>query len=153
LAEDGVLIDLTKVKPATLEHLQYFRGLSKGEMKAPHSEKLLGAIAAGISGEKELPSDLKKKSILQPSFEESIIMDLLKVCLSLIADEYAIAGKHIVAPGSHLQLIRLKAKTFEEFKASGLVSSMLGDEGMKKIYSFLKGELNLHINHGKVELV
>ena len=34
LAEDGVLVDLTKVKPSTLEQLQSFRGLSKGELKA-----------------------------------------------------------------------------------------------------------------------
>jgi len=153
LAEDGVLIDLTKVKPTTLEQLQSFRGLSKGELKPPHFEKILTAITTGINGAQDLPADLKKKTILQASFEETIIMDLLKVCLSLIADEYQIAGKHIVAPGSQLLLVRLKAKTFEDFKSSGLVSSMLGDEGMQKIYSFLKGELNLHINNGKVELV
>lgn len=153
LAEDGVLIDLTKVKPTTLEQLQSFRGLSKGELKSPHFEKILNAISSGLQESNELPADLKKKSILQATFEETIIMDLLKVCISLIADEYQIAGKHIVSPGSQLQLIRLKAKTFEDFKASGLVSAMLGDEGMMKIYSFLRGELNLHINNGKVELV
>jgi ribonuclease D len=144
---------LTKVKPTTLEQLQSFRGLSKGELKSPHFEKILNAISSGLQESNELPADLKKKSILQATFEETIIMDLLKVCISLIADEYQIAGKHIVSPGSQLQLIRLKAKTFEDFKASGLVSAMLGDEGMMKIYSFLRGELNLHINNGKVELV
>jgi hypothetical protein len=81
------------------------------------------------------------------------MMDLLKVCLSLLSDEYQIAGKHIVTPGSQLQLVRLKAKTFEDFKASGLVSPMLGDEGAMKIYSFLNGDLKLHIHHGKVELI
>ena len=86
LAEDGVLFDLTKVKPTTLEQLQSFRGLSKGEMKSPHMERLLGAIATGLSTEKELPHDLRRKNILQASNEETIIMDLLKVCLSLISD-------------------------------------------------------------------
>ena len=33
LAEDGVLIDLAKIKPTTVEQLQGFRGLSKGEAK------------------------------------------------------------------------------------------------------------------------
>jgi ribonuclease D len=153
LAEDGVLVDLTKVKPTTLEQLQSFRGLSKGELKVPHFEKILKAIALGMSAEKELPPDLRKKSILQASSDENTMMDLLKVCLSLLSDEYQIAGKHIVTPGSQLQLVRLKAKTFEDFKASGLVSPMLGDEGAMKIYSFLNGDLKLHIHHGKVELI
>ena len=81
------------------------------------------------------------------------MMDLLKVCLSLVADEYQIAGKHIVTPGSQLSLVRLKAKTLEDFKASGLVSSQLGEEGTMKLFSFLKGDLKLQINNGKVELI
>jgi len=152
LAEDGVLIDLTKVKPTTLEQLQSFRGLSKGELKVPHFEKILTAISTGINAERELPADLKRKNILQASNDENFIMDLLKVCLSLIADEYAIAGKHIVTPGSLLSLVRLKAKTIEEFKASGLVSTQLGEEGTLKIFSFLKGDLQLRVCDGKVEL-
>lgn len=153
LAEDGVLVDLTKVKPSTLEQLQSFRGLSKGELKAPHFDKILQAISKGMSAEKELPPDLKRKNILQASSDENIMMDLLKVCLSLVADEYQIAGKHIVTPGSQLSLVRLKAKTLEDFKASGLVSSQLGEEGTMKLFSFLKGDLKLQINNGKVELI
>ena len=153
LAEDGVLIDLTKVKPTTLEQLQAFRGLSKGELKPQHFEKILHAIEKGMKAEKELPADLKRKSILQASTEENIVMDLVKVCLSLVADEYQIAGKHIVTPGSLLSLVRLKAKTIEEFKESGLVSNQLGEAGMMKIFLFLKGELKLQVHHGKVELI
>lgn len=152
LAEDGVLIDLTKVKPTTLEQLQAFRGLSKGELKHPHFDRILQAISTGMSADRELPADLKRKNILQASNDENFIMDLLKVCLSLIADEYQIAGKHIVAPGTLLNLVRLKAKTFEEFKASGLVSSQLGDAGTMKIFSFLKGDLKLKVSDGKIVL-
>ncbi len=152
LAEDGVLIDLTKVKPTTLEQLQAFRGLSKGELKAPHFEKILAAIATGLKGESELPADLKRKNILQASVDENFIMDLLKVCLSLIADEYQIAGKHIVPPGSLLLLVRLKAQTIEDFTSSGLVSSQLGEEGTLKIFKFLKGDLHLRVIDGRVEL-
>jgi len=152
LAEDGVLIDLTKVKPTTLEQLQAFRGLSKGELKPQHFEKILSAITRGQNGENLLPPDLKRKSILQASVDENIIMDLLKVCLSLLSDQYQIAGKHIVAPGSLLLLVRLKANTIEEFIASGLVSSQLGEEGTMKIFSFLKGDLQLQVRNGKVEL-
>jgi hypothetical protein len=85
--------------------------------------------------------------------EAGIMMDLLKVCLSLVADEYQIAGKHIVTPGSQLSLVRLKAKTIEEFNSSGLVSPQLGEEGTLKLFSFLKGDLKLQINNGKVELI
>ena len=152
LAEDGVLIDLTKVKPTTLEQLQAFRGLSKGELKAPHFEKILAAIATGLKGESELPADLKRKNILQASVDENFIMDLLKVCLSLIADEYQIAGKHIVPPGSLLLLVRLRAQTIEDFISSGLVSSQLGEAGTLKIFKFLKGDLHLRVVDGRVEL-
>jgi ribonuclease D len=152
LAEDGVLIDLTKVKPTTLEQLQAFRGLSKGELKPPHFEKILKAISLGLTADRELPADLKRKNILQASNDENFVMDLLKVCLSLIADEYQIAGKHIVTPGSLLLLVRLKAKTIEEFKASGLVSEQLGEAGTQKLFSFLNGDLKLKVCEGKVEL-
>lgn len=152
LAEDGVLIDLTKVKPTTLEQLQSFRGLSKGELKAPHFEKILTAIEAGLKHEKDLPADFKRKSIQQASVDENITTDLLKVCLSMLAEEYKIAVKHIVAPGSYLSLIRLKAKSIEDLKASGIVSPQLGEEGTMKIFSFLRGDLKLSVHHGKVHL-
>ena len=132
--------------------MQAFRGLSKGELKAPHFEKILAAIATGLKGESELPADLKRKNILQASVDENFIMDLLKVCLSLIADEYQIAGKHIVPPGSLLLLVRLRAQTIEDFISSGLVSSQLGEAGTLKIFKFLKGDLHLRVVDGRVEL-
>lgn len=152
LADDGVLIDLAKIKPTTAEQLQGFRGLSKGEVKSPHAERILNAIQAGMSGEIETPSDIKRKNVLQPTSNENRAMDLLRVCLTLLSEEYQIASKHIVQPNHILPLLRLKPKTLDDLQSSGLVSSQLGEKGMKALYSFLKGEQGLVLNGGSVEL-
>ena len=146
LADDGVLIDLAKIKPTSAEQLQGFRGLSKGEHKSPHGERILKAVERGMSGEIEVPADLKKKNILQPTSQENRAMDLLRVCLTLLSEEYQIASKHIVQPQHILPLLRLKAKTFEELEASELISLQLGKEGTMKLYEFLHGRQGLSIN-------
>jgi ribonuclease D len=152
LADDGVLIDLAKIKPTTAEQLQGFRGLSKGEHKPPHAERILKAVQAGMSGEIETPSDIKRKNILQPSSDENRGMDLLRVCLTLLSEEFQIASKHIVQPQHVLPLLRLKAKTLAELEESGLVSSQLGDKGMKALFAFLKGDQALVLDGGSVKL-
>ena len=152
LADDGVLIDLTKIKPTSIEQLQGFRGLSKGEHKSPHAERILAAVEKGLTGESEVPSDIKRRNVLQPTSEENRAMDLLRVCLSLLSDDYQIASKHIVQPASILPLIRLKAKTVAELEASELVSSQLGAKGMQQLFDFLRGQVGLAAENGKVRL-
>jgi ribonuclease D len=154
LAEDGVLIDLAKIKPTTVEQLQGFRGLSRGESKLPQAKKILSAIEAGSKSKDEIPKDLKERKTLQPSSDESLCIDLLRVLLSLLSDQYSIASKHIVPPQSILPLIRLHPESVEALKASGLVSQQLGDAGMQKLYSFLKGDsaLSFDSNGKRVKL-
>ncbi len=152
LADDGVLIDLAKIKPTTSEQLHGFRGLSKGEVKEPHASRILNAVKRGSAPGVEIPSDLKRRAVLQASSEESRIIDLLRVCLSVLADEYEIASKHIVPPASLLPLVRLRPKTIEDLVSSELVSSQLGDAGMKKLFDFITGKQVLTIDGGRVRL-
>jgi hypothetical protein len=71
-----------------------------------------------------------------------------------LSDQYSIASKHIVPPQSILPLIRLHPESVEALKASGLVSQQLGDAGMQKLYSFLKGDsaLSFDSNGKRVKL-
>ncbi len=149
LAEDGVLIDLAKIKPGTPEQLQGFRGLSRGEAKLPQANRILSAIDRGMKSTDEIPRDIKQRGSIQPNAEESLGMDLLRVVLSLLSDEYSIASKHIVPPQSVLPLLRLKAKSPEELSASGLVSQQLGEDGMAKLFRFLSGEQGLVLDQGR----
>jgi ribonuclease D len=149
LAEDGVLIDLAKIKPATLEQLQGFRGLSKGEMKPPHGHRILRAVETGLAQKDNIPAEIKQRGAASPNAHESLGMDLLRVVLALFSDEYSIAAKHIVQPQNVLPLIRLKPNTLEELVASGLVSSQLGEVGMEQLFHFLKGDLGLTYENGK----
>ena len=48
LAEDGVLIDLAKIKPASVEQLLGVRGHTKGEMKLPQANRILSAVDRGL---------------------------------------------------------------------------------------------------------
>jgi ribonuclease D len=153
IAEDGVLIDLAKIKPTTAEQLQGFRGLSKGETKSPHADRILNAVKRGQESEEEVPSDIKRRSVLQPSSEENLGLDLLRVCITLLSNEFHIAGKHIVTPQNLLPLLRLKPKTLEEMEASELVSPQLGEKGMRGLFAFLTGNSSLRMSMKKsVEL-
>jgi ribonuclease D len=149
LAEDGVLIDLAKIKPSTPEQLQGFRGLSKGESKLPQANRILAAIDRGLKNEDEIPRDIKQRSAAQPNSDESLGMDLLRVILSLLSDEFSIASKHIVLPQNLLPLLRLKPKSVQDLLESALVSPQLGESGMEKLYRFLTGEQGLVLEHGK----
>jgi ribonuclease D len=152
LAEDGVLIDLAKIKPATSEQLQGFRGLSKGEAKPPHSERVLQAVERGMKSEAEVPAEVRKKNVLQPNADENYGMDFLRVCLALFAEEYQVASKHIVQPQNILPLLRLKPKSLEDLIQSGLVSSQLGEKGMNELFSFLTGAHGLALEKGRVRI-
>ncbi|NDG84556.1 MAG: ribonuclease D [Proteobacteria bacterium] len=149
LAEDGVLIDLAKIKPTTPEQLQGFRGLSKGESKLPQANRILAAIDRGVKNKDEIPKDIKQRSAAQPNSDESLGIDLLRVVLSLLADEFSIASKHIVLPQNILPLVRLKPKAVQQLAESGLVSSQLGEKGMEKLFRFLSGEQGLRLSEGK----
>jgi len=149
LAEDGVLIDLAKIKPSTVEQLQGFRGLSRGEAKLPQAKRILSAIQTGAESKEEIPKDLKQRNSLQPSSEESLGMDWLRVVLSMLSEQHSIAAKHIVQPQHVLPLLRLKPESLEALEGSGLVSSQLGSAGMKKLFSLLKGERGLFLETGR----
>lgn len=149
LAEDGVLIDLAKVKPSTAEQLQGFRGLSKGEVKPQNAKRVLSAIEKGLNQPDEIPSDIKRRREVQPNNDESLAMDILRVVLSLLSDRYSIAAKHIIQPQNLLSVVRLHPKSLEELEASGLVSPQLGSEGMAQLYAFLRGEQGLVLDQGR----
>ncbi|NDF14999.1 hypothetical protein EB061_06715, partial [bacterium] len=149
LAEDGVLIDLAKVKPTTADQLQGFRGLSKGEAKLPHAKRILSAIQNGLERPEEVPSDIKRRREIQPNSDEALAMDVLRVALSLFSDRYSIAAKHIIQPQNLLSVVRLHSKSPEELAESGLVSPQLGTEGMAQLFGFLRGESGLFLEQGR----
>ena len=149
LAEDGVLIDLAKIKPSTPEQLQGFRGLSKGDSKLPQANRILSAIDRGLKCQDEIPRDIKQRSAAQPNSDESLGMDLLRVILSLLSDEFSIASKHIVLPQNILPLLRLKPKSLQDLMESALVSPQLGESGMEKLFRFLTGDQGLILEQGK----
>ncbi len=152
LADDGVLIDLAKIKPTTLEQLQGFRGLSKGEHKSPHAERVLASIELGLKSEDEVPAEIKRKNILQPSSDESRAMDLLRCCLTFLSEENQMASKHIVQPQHLLPLLRLNPKSIVELQTSTFVSQQLGEKGIKQLFAFLQGDQGLRLDDGVVKL-
>lgn len=139
LADDGVLMDLAKIKPKTEEQIKSFRGLSKGEHRSPHLERLLKVIQVGLSEGVEAPADLKRRTESQPTSEESRGLDLLRVYLSMLSDETGVALKHLVQPNDMLPLLRLKPETVEAISKSGFVSPQVGAEGVQKLFEFLTG--------------
>jgi ribonuclease D len=149
LAEDGVLIDLAKIKPSTPEQLQGFRGLSKGEAKGNHADRILSAVQRGIDSQAEVPVEVKRRNILQPNVDEGMAMDLLRVVLDLLSDEFQVAAKHIVQPANILPLLRLHPEDINALSESGLVSPQIGQRGLETLHSFLTGQKSLVLEGGK----
>jgi ribonuclease D len=152
LADDGVLIDLAKIKPRDMEELQGFRGLSKGEARGRPGERILAAIQTGLNTKDPLPDDIKERGIRQANHDESRAMELLRVCLQLLSEEFGIASKHIVQPNHVLPLLRLRPASLEDLKNSGYVSDQIGPTGLEQLYRFLKGDAGLKLERGKVRL-
>ncbi len=151
LADDHVLIDLARVKPKTLEHLESFRGLSKGELKGKAAQQLLNAINLGVQSQaKPDPSLLPDKKV-RPSPEETRGLELLKLYLSMLADVEKLSLKHLIETQDLPKLLRLDMKTVGDLRTSGLLTPGTSDEVIEKIFKFLKGKTALSLNGSKIQ--
>lgn len=104
VADDTVLVDLSRVRPKDIEHLGAFRGLNKGELK--HSgEAILKALRrAEEAGSKALPPRGPRQDA--PSAGELQVLELLKCFIGILADEKRVAVRHIATTHQMLDLVR-----------------------------------------------
>lgn len=145
LADDGVLLDLAKIKPKTEEQLKSFRGLSKSEHKKPYCDRILTVIQKAVEADIEIPASIRAKHA-QPTLEESRSLELLKVYLGMLSEEIGIASKYLIQSNDLLALLRLRPQTLEELRKSEMVSAHVQNQKLNELYHFLKGDLLLGLS-------
>src|SRR5690606_36143492 len=150
LADDQVLMDLARVKPKDIEHLQSFRGLNKGEIRKS-VEKLIEIIRqSGDQAEIELPRSRRMEAA---STEESQVRDLLKCYLGILADKHRIALTHLATSPQLLPMLRAQANRAEDFVEMGILSSEAAALVGQEIIDFLSGRRVLSVKGARVQVV
>tara|TARA_Y100001936_G_scaffold247633_1_gene293826 strand:- start:11931 stop:13082 length:1152 start_codon:yes stop_codon:yes gene_type:complete len=93
IARDDALIELAIQKPQSIEDLKNMRGLHGGQTKGETAEKILSAVARGLSIPKEdCPPAPKQRNNLPKAGPKA---DLLKVLLKMKCEEHSVAQKLI----------------------------------------------------------
>lgn len=150
VADDAVLVDLVRVRPADLKHLATFRGLNKGEVKNS-GEMILEALRA-------LPDEIdsqppKSQRTEVPTIEESQAMDLLRCYLGILADRHRISARNLMTSSLSPEFLRASISTTEELIQQGVLTefaaNLIGDE----LISFLRGKCALSISEGSVKVI
>ncbi len=145
IAEDSVCVDLARVHPEDLEHLEHFRGLSKGELKVSAS-RILEAIRTGKRNQLSPEGWVEVERLRQigiPSEEESRACDLIKVFVGRIADREKVALRHLMAGDDSLRLLRDGPEGVLSKRAFGVI----GEE----LKGLLSGNIALRIGPNGVE--
>jgi ribonuclease D len=151
VADDNVLMDLAQVKPKTLDHLNAFRGLNKGEIKNS-GERILEIIkkseseSAGV----ELPEYRRPDS---PSTDESQVIDLLRCYIGILADQLKISSRYLLNAAQLLKLIRAKPKTLEDMVKTGVLGSRVAELIGNDILAFLRGTQALSVKGNRIKIV
>jgi ribonuclease D len=149
LADDGVLIDLSRTRPKDIEHLYSFRGLSKGEVKKS-GEKILSLIRKGVDTPlEELPAVSKKEP---PSRKDAAALELLKCFMNDLAASRQLSPKHLVNPMMHLAILRSGVETPEELVEQNLITQGASEMIGKDLVNFLKGRIGLRLNGRKIKI-
>ena len=152
LADDSVCMDLARVKPKDISHLQSFRGVNGGELKN-HPQKILDAIFRGLQNKAECGYErLERRTRDQiPSEAENRAIELTKCFLGMLADREGLTPRHLVNTDQWLGLLRSPKKDVGEWLAQGLIT----EEGARligvELAKFMNGEIGLTVSGGAVK--
>jgi ribonuclease D len=151
VADDNVLMDLAQVRPKTLDHLNAFRGLNKGEIKNS-GEKIIEVIkkfeneTTGV----EVPEYKRPDS---PNTDEGQVIDLLRCYIGILADQLKISSRYLLNASQLLKLIRAKPKTAEDMVKTGVLGGRVAELIGNDILAFLRGTQALSIKGNRIKIV
>jgi ribonuclease D len=150
IADNEVLVALAKSRPARIDELRSFRGLSAKEVDR-NGERILEAIRRG----KEAPREevhLPSRAPI-PSEHEDHALDLLKAYVAYLAARHAIAPRYLLHSSRALALLQNPEKTAAEWVELGILTppakELVGDE----LKALLSGNRALVLRGGKVEIL
>jgi len=150
LADDAVLMDLSRVRPKDMGHLKTFRGLNRGELNRSGAD-LLDLIEKGVRNPAITPPT-KGPRKAPATTEESRAIDLLKAYLALLADENRISVKNLITVPQMLGLLRSGAEAPQDLVEQKLLSQGAANLVGREVIAFLQGKRALRIDAGAVRV-
>lgn len=157
ICDDITLMDLAKTKPKTLDQLQSFRGLHKGEIKQC-SELWLKTILDAQDPTKiaEYPKP-EKKEYRVPTQQENLVVDLMKCYLGVVSEQSQISLKNLANAAQLLALLRMtqtpEFKGTESWVESGLLSPQASQIFGEGLLSLVQGKQALVTQGGFVRIL
>jgi len=151
VADDGVLLDLSHVRPKTMDHLLTFRGLSKGEAKNS-GELLLSLIRkCEEAGTRIDPPRGERRHVASP--DEARVLDLVKAYVGILADRHRIAQRYLVTVDQLLPILRSQAHTAGELHQKGLLTEGAAHLVGEELVALLQGKRALSVDKDRVRIV
>jgi ribonuclease D len=149
VADDDVLMALSNARPKDMAHLSAFRGLNRGELK--HSgDAILEAIRKGMRvPDRELP-ELPKSDIPDP--REARALELLHCFVKVLADDLAIAPRHLAVVDDLLPLLRRDFRGKEDLVNAGVLTAGAAELIGEELLAMVRGSRGLSLSRSNVKI-
>ena len=146
LAEDSVLVQLTRARPKRVEDLADFRGLG-ARVRDYGGPDILAAIERGLEKpDDELETPPQKPD---PTPREASAMVVLKCFLNFLAQENDVPLRYLIDNDTPLLLLRGDFRTVDDLRASKLLGEGAIDIFGEEILDILSGRIALKIQKGR----
>lgn len=151
VADDTVLMDLAHVRPKDFAHLNSFRGINKGELRAS-GEAILEIIRKSEEQISLVHFPKSSQRVLVPTAEENQVLELLRCYISILADQHRIAAKHLLTTAKLLPLIRSQIEKPSDLVEAGILSEesaqLIGDD----LIAMVQGKRSLSIEKNQIKI-
>ena len=149
VADNEILVALSKVQPTTMEQLRTFRGLNGKELDRS-GQRILDAVKKGKAAPKD---DSLSFSRSAPAEREDHLFEFIRTYVSFLADRHEIALRLLINTGKAQQLAQNPSLDEETWIKEGLLSrnacGLIGEE----LKELLSGKRGLILKNGKVEIL
>ena len=146
LAEDQVLVQLSRAQPRKPEELANFRGLGN-RVRDYGPQQILAAIEEGLDVPEDSLETPPKK--LEPTSRESSALTALKCFLNYLAQENDVPLRYLLDNDTQLLLLRSTFETPEDLRESGLLSDGALELFGADLLGLLNGKRGLKIERGR----
>jgi ribonuclease D len=149
---DQFLLNLTLVKPLTLEDLGSFRGVPKSIFDR-YGKTLIDMIqyckAQDLSALTKLAPP--EQFVTPKTTEvEKIVVTLLEAAIKTLCLNQQIASKYLISKENLVELLRSPYKDFDTFKKTQILSEVSFNLLGKDLFLLLTGQTQLKIDNGKI---
>lgn len=149
VADNEILVALSKVQPTTLEQLRTFRGLNMKEIEKSGS-KILEAVRKGKATEPDPSLSFARPA---PQDREDHLQEFIRTYISFLADRHEIALRFLINTGRAAALAQSASLEEEHWIEQGIISRHASRLIGAELKALLSGQRGLVLRQGKVEIL